>query len=421
MEIGKPQLFSDTKSFVWVMSALSMVLILRLFFSYQEYRQFISKPFYYTYADVVSEKSKTSKGRRYKVLKLHADNGLRFITTAYDKNSYAGKRLRLQIFPDEAISFRGYLSTFFVRSRIKEAEPLPGSFKEELLQTVALQHEDPSIASFYNAILFAAPLEKRLREQVSKLGVSHLVALSGFHLGILWGLVYGVMRLLYRPLQQRYFPYRFALLDVGSAAIGILAYYVWFVDAPPSLLRSYAMVLAGWGVLLLGMELVSFAFLFTVVFLLLALFPSLAVSLSFWFSVAGVFAIFLLLKYTKHIGQKTVTLAVIPTGIFILMLPVVHSIFPVTTPYQLLSPLLSLLFIPFYPLAMAVHLAGHGGVFDTVLLWLFALPDEAEMQLLPARILFGYILLALLSMRYKGAFVLLSLSSLVYAISIFLF
>lgn len=404
-----------------MISALCMVLLLRLFFSYQEYRQFISKPFYYTYADVISEKIKTSNGKRYRVLKLYADNGLRFITTSYTENSYADKRLRLQIFPDEAISFRGYLSTFFVRSRIKEAEPLPGRFKEELLEKVALQHEDPAIASFYNAILFAAPLEKRLREQVGKLGVSHLVALSGFHLGILWGLVYGAMRLLYRPLQQRYFPYRFALLDVGSVAIGVLAYYVWFVDAPPSLLRSYAMVLAGWGVLLLGMELVSFAFLFTVVSLLLALFPPLSVSLSFWFSVSGVFAIFLLLKYAKHIDQKTVTLAVIPVGIFMLMLPVVHSIFPVTTPYQLLSPVLSLLFIPFYPLAMVVHLIGHGGVFDAVLSWLFALPNEAEAHLLPAKIMFGYISLALLSIRYKGAFVSLSLSSLFYAIYIFLF
>ena len=48
---------------------------------------------------------------------------------------------------------------------------------------------------------FATPLAKEVREKISLFGVSHLVALSGFHLGILWALVYGGLLLLYRPLQ----------------------------------------------------------------------------------------------------------------------------------------------------------------------------------------------------------------------------
>ena len=227
------------------------------------------------------------------------------------------------------------------------------------------------------------------------LGVSHLVALSGFHLGILWGLVYGLLLLLYRPLQQRFFPYRHALFDVGIVAMMILGVYLWFVDFPPSLLRSYAMVLVGWIVLLLGMELLSFTFLATIILILVALFPSLVVSLSFGLSVAGVFYIFLLLQYSKGVKTWIITLVFIPLGIFVLILPVVHTVFAVTSAYQLLSPLLSLLFIPFYPLVMVLHLLGLGSLFDTALLALFSMPQSSTEALFPVWAMLGYVSLSI--------------------------
>jgi len=147
--------------------------------------------------------------------------------------------------------------------------------------------------------------------------------------------------------QQKFFPYRHALFDVGLVAMILLAVYLCFVEFPPSLVRSYAMVLVGWIMLLLGIELLSFTFLTTILLSLVVLFPTLSVSLSFWLSVAGVFYIFLLLQYTKEYNKWMITVLFIPIGIFILMLPVVHHIFGVTSVYQLLSPLLSLLFIPF--------------------------------------------------------------------------
>jgi len=208
-------------------------------------------------------------------------------------------------------------------------------------------------------------------------------------------LIYGLILFLYRPLQQKFFPYRHALLDVGLVAIILLAVYLWFVDFPPSLVRSYAMVLVGWIVLLLGIELLSFTFLTSILLSLVVLFPSLLVSLSFWLSVAGVFYIFLLLQYTKEYNKWMITLLFIPFGIFILMLPVVHHIFGVTSGYQLLSPLLSLLFIPFYPLVMVLHIIGFGGILDSALLWLFSLPEESVENLLPLWAMLGYVGLSL--------------------------
>ena len=404
MQLEKPSLFSNRKSFIGFTLLLSIFLVIRLGFHYNSYKEFTAKPFYYTDATVLTSYEKIKYKRRYKVLKLRSDEGFTFYTTSHRKENFNNKRLRLQIFPNEGISFMDYLGTFYVKSKIKDQETVAYTVKDRLLNTVEKQHESKALSSFYNAIFFATPIDKGLREKISMLGVSHLVALSGFHLTILWGLVYGFLLLGYRPIQQRYFPYRHALMDVGIVAMIILGIYVWFVDFPPSLVRSYAMVFLGWIVLLLGLELLSFMFLGTVVFALLALFPSLLVSLSFWLSVAGVFYIFLLLQYTKHVDKRVIAMFVIPVGIFILMLPFVHGTFGLTSGYQLLSPLLSLLFIPFYPFVMFLHLAGMGSLLDSTVLWIFSLPTQSTIQLLPSWIVAIYIVLSLFSMGNKKIF-----------------
>ena len=381
--LEKPKLFPYKKGFVLSMAFLLMVIFIRLYFEYQSYKSFISKPFYYTYATVITAYEKNKDTKRYTVLKLRSDEGFIFYTTSHKKEDFSHTRLRLQLFPSKSIRFREYIGTFYVKAKIKEQEKLPFIFKDRLLAKVASQHTNEGLKTFYNAIFFATPLAQDLRQKVSMLGVSHLVALSGFHLGILWGLVYGFLYLFYRPLQQKFFPYRHALFDVGLLVMVILSVYLWFVDFPPSLLRAYTMVFVGWVVVLLGMELLSFTFLTSIFLLLLALFPSLLVSLSFWLSVAGVFYIFLLLQYTKEKNKWLISFVFIPFGIFILMLPVVHTVFAVTSVYQLLSPILSILFVPFYPLVMVLHHIGAGELLDGMLLWLFSLPLGYEEKFLP--------------------------------------
>jgi len=407
MVIEKPKLFLETRDFLlFVLVMLSLVSV-RLWFSYQAYQAFVSKPFYYTHATVLNAYPKHRNGKTYTVLKVQSEEGLTFFTTTYQKHALTNKTLRLQIYPNERIRFWEYLGYFYVKSRIKEVRALPKTTKQTLLAKVATQHTDPMLDSFYQAIFFATPLLPELREKIAMLGVSHLVALSGFHLGILWSVIYGVLLLAYRPLQQRYFPYRYSLLDMGLVTIVLLGCYVWFVDFPPSLLRSYAMVLVGWVVILLGMELLSFTFLTTIALTLLLLFPVLLVSLGFWLSVMGVFYIFLLLRYASEVNSWIVSLLFIPLGIFVLMLPVVHGIFGLTTPMQLLSPLLSLSFVLFYPLSMLLHLLGLGGVLDSGLLWLFSLGMEGVQKLLPLWAVAGYIGLSLWAIWWRWAFWLL--------------
>jgi competence protein ComEC len=169
------------------------------------------------------------------------------------------------------------------------------------------------------------------------------------------------------------------------------------------------MLAIAWVMLLLGIELISFSFLGFVVMLLLALFPKLIVSLGFWFSVIGVFYIYLLIHWSQKsdiwFGNKWfITLISIPVGIFILMLPIVHGVFGATSSWQLLSPILSLLFALFYPLAIGLHLIGWGGLFDSGLQQIFALPSESYESLLPIWVVSGYIVLSLSAIWSKILF-----------------
>ena len=421
MQLEKPKLFPDKKSFIWAMGIIFFLLLLRLGVTYHAYLEFVSKPFYYTYANVLTAYEKTKHERTYTVLKLKSEKGFTFYTTTHLKKVFKHKRLRLQIFPNESIRFQDYLGIFYVKSKLKEEKEQELSYKDGLLKTIAIQHQNNDLKQFYQAIFFATPLSKQVREKITLLGVSHLVALSGFHLGILWAVLYGILLALYRPIQQKFFPYRYALLDVGFVVMLLLGLYVWFVDFPPSLVRSYAMVLVAWIVILLGLELLSFGFLTMVGLMLVTLFNSLLVSLSFWFSMIGVFYIFLLLTYSKAMSQKSISFFVIPFGIFILMLPVVHTIFGTTSSYQLLSPLLSVVFIVFYPLMIGLHLVGMGEMFDENVLWLFSLPSTQKEAFLPLWSMLVYGGLSIGAIWYKTIFYILLGVALLYAIYLFVF
>ncbi len=402
-----PKLLDERREYVWIFGALALLFMFHLGLRYQAYRHFVSLPFYFTYAEVEDAYTKTKHDYRYCVVRLRSDEGLHFYTTTPEPCPKPLSRLRLELFPSQSLTLKAYLGRFYIKSRIKEQLPVAPTLKQRLVQYVNAQHTETMMQHFYNAIFFAMPLHKPQREAIAKWGVSHLVALSGFHLGILWAVVYGLLWLFYRPIQQRYFPYRYALIDIGVVALVVLGLYVWFVNAPDSLVRAYAMVLAGWFALVAGVELLSFGLLALVVGVVLVLFPSLIFSVGFWFSVAGVFYIYLLLYHTADLPKWVVMLVVIPVGIFLLMLPVVHTIFPMASRCQLFSVVLSMLFTPFYPLSMLLHLLGMGGVFDGGLMQLFTLPCHIEQKLVPWWAGVGYLCLSFLAIGQKHYFYLL--------------
>ncbi len=404
MPFEKPPLFRSTAEFAAVAAFLLLILAARLWVAYGEYRGFTATPFYYTDALVLSQMTKTKQDRTFEVLKLRTTSGMEFYTAADQKSNLTGWLVRVRLEPDDSLSFTDYLGAPYIKATVRSIKEPRSSPQSTFSPMIDAQHEDPAIASFYRSIFLATALPYDLRERIASLGVSHLVALSGFHLGILWGVLFGVLHLLYRPMQQRYFPYRYSMIDLGFIAIAVLGLYVWSVGAPPSLVRSYAMLIVGWVALVSGIELLSFSLLWFTALLLLAFFPPLLVSIGFWLSVGGVYYIFLILRYSggESLWRK---LVIIPFGIYILMLPVVHSFFGTASLRQLASPFLSLLFAPFYPAAIAAHLIGYGDIFDGALRWLFGLKGAVREITTPLWRFYGYLLISLAAMRYRWAFI----------------
>ena len=418
--LEKPKLFVTFREFWITLIFLCLLLIIRLFFLYGDYEEFKEKPLFYTDVQVVQAYEKWKDDNYYTILKLYSPTlDLHFFSRTKIRTKDLTSKIRVKLFPHSDMEFLDYLGTPFIFSNVNNIYDEKKNPKVDLLHFIEKQHNDKDISSFYKAIYFATPLSKSLRESVSVLGVSHLIALSGFHLSILSALLFFLIRLVYRPLQQRFFPYRFDLYDIGFITLLILGFYVWFVGFPPSLLRSYVMLIAGWVLLVLGMELVSFSFLVTIVLVLLIIFPKLLLSLAFWFSIAGVFYIFLLLQYFSHINKYLMTL-LISFAIFILMLPLVHAVFPLVSSLQLYSPLLSLGFILFYPLSIVLHLFGFGSFFDEYLLHLFNLKFQFFEFKVSFEYLFIYLLLSIFSIYSKKVFYLLFFMSFLFFILLYI-
>jgi len=418
--LEKPKLFLTLKEFWLSMLFLFSLLLVRLFFLHQEYSEFKAKPFFYTSVDVIQAYEKWTNDRYYTILKVYSPTlDMNFFSRTRVRVDDLSSSLRLKLFPHKDMKFSDYLGTSFIFSQINDVETPKKIVKDSLLLEIEKQHENSMISSFYKAIFFATPLDRALRTQVSSLGISHLIALSGYHLAILSGVLFFIIRLFYRPLQEKFFPYRFDLYDIGFIVLALLAWYVWFVGSPPSLIRSYMMMLLGWILLVLGMELLSFTFLATIIMLLLVIFPKLLLSLAFWFSVMGVFYIFLLLQYFSHFNKYIITL-LISFGIFILMLPIVHMVFPVVNSLQLSSPFLSLGFSIFYPVSIGLHFLGLGNMFDELLLKLFVLKVQDYNFILTPIYGTVYILLTLLSIYSKYIFYLLFFVAFSFSVWLFI-
>lgn len=406
MRIDDVPLLEGRREFTIALVLWSVLFLAHLAWIHRSYTRFVDRPFAYLQGTVVQVYPPRRGHDSRTLLKIKADDGLYFYLRTSRTDLHSGERLRLQIFPRN-LGFFSYLKGPYLPGRIKEIYPAKANLGSRLRSYINRQHLQADAAAFYRAIFFADPIDRKLHEKISALGAGHLVALSGLHLSILWGGLFLLLTPLYRLFQTRYFPWRYDLIDLGSFTLLLLAGYLWLTGPPPSLLRSYTMLSIGWAALLLGIELLSFTFLGVVTALLLLYDPRLALSLGFWLSVSGVFYIYLLLRYWGERSLRLFTVLILPVGLFLLMMPLGHSIFPIVSPWQGLSPLLSIIFPFFYALEILLHLVGEGGVFDSALEWLWALPQSLELRPLPPGFLLFYIPLSLLSVRYRWAFVLL--------------
>ncbi len=408
--IERVSLFSSKKEILLALLFATALFLLSLSWEFIKYKHFTRFDSALLSAKVLKQYEKTKltkKGnpRTYQVLKLKSDSGLLFYTTA-SKNleDVKGKILELEIWAGD-ISFYEYLRTFYGYSKILSIDE-DDSLRAKIASRIQAQHSDESIASIYKALFLAIPLEWELQKTFSTLGVSHLIAISGFHLGVLSGLLFFLIKYPYRFFQNRYFPYRSFRRDSFVLISSVLLLYLLFLESPPSLLRAFTMLVIGFFLFDRGIKIISMQTLLLTVVLLLALWPTLIFSLGFWLSVGGVFYIFLFLIHFKTLS-KWWQFFLLPIWIYIMMLPYSLGIFGNFSLYHPLSILWTSLFVIFYPLSLFLHIIGVGDLLDFMLVFLIHLESNATMIALDSYWMGIVILLSILSIYLRSALIIL--------------
>jgi len=387
------KLFDSKREFFLFLGILLLIFFINIGYKYHIYKTIKSTPTYQTTAKVINQYVKTKDKKSYIVFKLRAKEGFVFYSTSREdlKDLYADTLLVK--FKTKNLSFLDmfkptYIFVYDIRVVKKDR------FKEELLKKIDSQHESFMTKELFKALFLAKPISKELRKKVSDLGISHLIAISGFHLGVLFFMFYFLLQKVYRILQDRFFPYRSAKFDLTVMVIFLLFGYLYLLGFVPSLVRSYVMLIVGFYLYDRFVKIVSFEVLFVTVCLIVAFIPEFIFSIGFWFSVSGVFFIYLFLHYFSHL-KSWQTVLLLNIWVYLAMLPIIHYVFDKFTFLQLLSPFLSIVFIAFYPLELFLHLIGYGGLLDPLILKLFSLESSVYHIKTPFWFLMFYVILVL--------------------------
>ncbi|SFV50176.1 Competence protein [hydrothermal vent metagenome] len=401
--IEKVSLFLTKKDFFNFFLLCCILLCISLGIEYYNFKQLTKFDSQLVNATVVKQYTKTKykkgKLKTYQVLKLKSDKGCTFYTTASKKlQDIKYKHISMEIWAGK-VDFYDYMHSFYSFSKILEIHA-DKSYKTQLNALINEQHKSKDISLVYQALFTAKALPIELQQIFSSLGISHLIAISGFHLGVLSGILFFLIKYPYKFLQKRYFPYRSLKVDTFIIISMSLLVYLLFLDMPPSLLRAFVMLLIAFLLYDRGLKIVSMQTLFLTIVLILVIFPRLYFSIGFWLSIAGVFYIFLFLLHYKE--QSTIwQFFMLPLWLYFTMLPYSIIIFGNFSIYHPLSIIWTGLFTLFYPIGIFLHLIGYGNLLDSILSLLMHLETHTVKILVDLKFLFIEMGLSLLALYQR--------------------
>ena len=351
----------------------------------------------------------------YYVLKLKTPKGEIFYTTSRDDLNDIRDRNISVYGALGRCSFMEYLKSCFIISYdIKLKSKLKSNLKDKFINYLDSIHT-PLLASFYKTLFLAYPLDKNIRDFASIFGISHLFAISGFHLGVLISLLYFLMLPIYRIFQNKFFPYRNMFFDLNAIILFFTFNYLIILDFTPSFLRAFIMFIVGIIMLYNGIKILSFQFLFLCGILAISLFPRALFSIGFFLSICGVFYIYLFLMHIKK-KNNFIYFSLLNVVVFLNMLIISHYFFPTFSLYQFFSPLLSMLFILFYPLVLILHFLSLGDALDPILYFIFSRNYIGIDLATPTSLFIIYITLSLLSIFHRFIYYFIILMSILFFI-----
>lgn len=398
---GAFELLTTPKEYLVCGVFLSLLLAINLYLEYLNHQKLdFSKPTSLN-AQILLQYPKTKDQKTYFVLKLQS-KGMIFYTTIKEPLKNLQYRHAQFFGKIKSCSFLESLKSCFFQT-YSFSLTRKQDFKSHARHFIDSAHSNALVGNLYRALFIGDSLNKDLRDRANALGINHLLAISGFHLGILSVSVYFLFSLFYTPLQKRYFPYRNAFYDIGVLVWVFLLGYLLLLDFLPSFFRAFLMGLLGFLACFFGVRILSFKLLVLACCIAIALLPKLLFSVGFLLSVCGVWYIFLFLKHTQAFFKtssflrrsfQAISLSVL---VFLNMLIIVHAFFPMFSPYQLFSIPLGLIFIVFFPLSLFLHAVGLGSLLDHLLSMPLTIPTISVPS--PLWLLGVHLFLTILSVR----------------------
>jgi competence protein ComEC len=391
MQNNAIQLLHTYKQYGVFFLAVIVVATINISTFYFKYQAFKQDELFVTQGTVLN----IYKKQNYDVLKIQTA-AFEFFTSYMPHHKLEQLQTVDVMIVTSKVGFIEFLKGFYAPSiNIQKVQTKP-TVKMMLFDFVKNQHNDTLFKQFYSALFFAIPISQELRQICANFGISHLIAISGFHLGVIVFVIYWILYFPYNFLHQRYFPYRHKKFDILLLCSVVLLFYLIFTSIVPSLLRAFVMFILGLYLLRCNIKLISFETLLLTLLLILALFPRYIFSISLWFSLFGVFYIFLFLHYFKHL-PKVGQLIFFNFWIYIAMYPITNYFFGTVSYLQLFSPILTLLFTFFYPIHALLHLFSLGDTSNEYLLWLFSIQAYDSEVLTPFIFFILYIVVSFLS------------------------
>jgi len=405
--LTQPLLFANFKEMAFFFIFFLSLLCSTIFWDYQNFKEIKEENFYRGEFKVLNHYHKYTKHhKKYSVLKLRHKNFTFYTTSWVDLPNLIENKISL-IINTEKITFLDFMMGFYTFSfdlNILETKNL----RTDLRNYISNLHQQKLVKELFSAIFLAIPPSMEVREKIVFLGIAHLIAISGFHLGLLSFILFLILKIPYQFFQNRFFPYRNKKVDLTTIILLLLFCYLIFTNSPPSLIRAFIMMIFLFYLHLRNYKILLFSTLFVIILLIISIFPKLFFSVAFWFSIAGIFYIYLFLHHFKHLN-KILIFILIHFWVYLLMIPLTHIIFIDFTFYQLFSPIISMLFIPFYPIEILLHITPFANILDPFIEKLFNISPIVYQLQTSYEFATLYIMVSLLSIKFKQSLYLLAL------------
>lgn len=391
----------DHKSGLFFILLLLFIASFSLSYEYYQFTKFKTFDDPLVRGSVIDQEVRLISDTPRTSMKLRLENGanVRCVLSPYLRD-LRGREVLIEL-QVAKVTFLDYLKGFRTRGVIVEVYP-DLSIKEQWYRRIASAHENQRMQELYGALFVATPMSQEFQTLVGAMGLSAVLSISGYHFGILSLVAYFFLRTPYRWIQNRYFPYRHGNRDLFWIVAGLLFAYLTILEFNPAMIRSFGMIVVGYLLYDRGIKIVSFQTLLIAIGLLVAFFPRLFFSLSFWFSTFGVLSIFIFVRYYEHWKPWQIFLA-LNIWCYLVLLPISLAIFGTFSWANLGSIPINLIFNLYYPSVLLLHLTPWADFYDSTLIRMFEM-GEVRNVVIPMWAGIGSIVLAVGAMWRKEAF-----------------